>query len=459
MIDDSDRIQSFERLDSFESVLFEVERSLKLGGDPVAQIHVLFREAHNLKSGLALMGFKTCSTLMHDAESSLDAMRSGRLSMSHEMVDAFFEIIDETKRSLSENSDCGKGAEKAREALSFATSIVNTIPRGAYSPIEAEGGLGMDAREPPSQERLKEIPVDKTARLGLNATEYAAAIESINLGYELYVLDKMIDPRLAKADLQSLPIIECIESLGQILARRIFPSGDTDAILSLLFATRLEEEEISLSVFDPCYRTGITVLKANTSIVEERQTASVQEILGADAKPKSRHKKSGVIGSGNYSTLYHSRAQRLPRILLVDDEATSLFILQHYASSYGRVFSATDGPEALSKFSEALAHQPFDAVFLDIMLPSASGHDVLAEMRRLELEAGIDPGSGAKIAMSSALSDYESICESFQKQADAYLMKPFIMENVEAIFSKLGLSRLIPEDNGKTAKDKILGED
>jgi two-component system, chemotaxis family, chemotaxis protein CheY len=68
-------------------------------------------------------------------------------------------------------------------------------------------------------------------------------------------------------------------------------------------------------------------------------------------------------------------------ILIVEDEATSREMLLNILKSEGdhRILTASDGDAAL-KLMEDPRH-PFDVVFLDLMLPSISGLDLLERVR------------------------------------------------------------------------------
>ena len=68
-------------------------------------------------------------------------------------------------------------------------------------------------------------------------------------------------------------------------------------------------------------------------------------------------------------------------ILIVEDEATSREMLVNILKSEGdhRIMTASDGDEALRLMGDP--RHPFDVVFLDLMLPSISGLDLLERVR------------------------------------------------------------------------------
>jgi CheY-like chemotaxis protein len=70
-------------------------------------------------------------------------------------------------------------------------------------------------------------------------------------------------------------------------------------------------------------------------------------------------------------------------ILIVEDEATSREMLLSIIRAEGdhHILTAADGEEALKLMEDP--HNPFDVVFLDLMLPSISGLDLLERVRAM----------------------------------------------------------------------------
>lgn len=113
------------------------------------------------------------------------------------------------------------------------------------------------------------------------------------------------------------------------------------------------------------------------------------------------------------------------RILVVDDDAISKFVLLEYLASVGECDGASDGREALGLFKKALAgKRPYQLVCLDVMMPDMDGQAALSGMRQAESENGIATGSGAKIIMITALFDGQNVVKAVEGKCDAYLVKP-----------------------------------
>lgn len=128
--------------------------------------------------------------------------------------------------------------------------------------------------------------------------------------------------------------------------------------------------------------------------------------------------------------------------LVVEDEFTSRRILQRILSEHGDSDVAVDGSEAQHAFAIALEEgTPYDAVFLDIMLPGMDGQEVLASLRKLEEQHGVGVGAGVKVIMTTSLSDAKNVMQAFRSGCESYLVKPIDREKVVGELVKLGVLR------------------
>jgi DNA-binding response OmpR family regulator len=109
-----------------------------------------------------------------------------------------------------------------------------------------------------------------------------------------------------------------------------------------------------------------------------------------------------------------------PRVLVVDDEPMVREVVSGYLQRDGiAVTQVGDGRSAL----EALAGQPFDLVVLDIMLPMASGLDVLRAVRR---------HSTIPVILLTARGDEADRVAGLEAGADDYVVKPFSSRELAA---------------------------
>jgi CheY-like chemotaxis protein len=103
------------------------------------------------------------------------------------------------------------------------------------------------------------------------------------------------------------------------------------------------------------------------------------------------------------------------RILVVDDNAVNLEIIEEILEGEHEVFMAMNGPDAI-KLAER--HRPH-IVLLDIMLLGIDGYEICRKLRAM-------PGmTGMRIVMVSAKAMPSERARGFDAGADAYVTKPF----------------------------------
>lgn len=128
------------------------------------------------------------------------------------------------------------------------------------------------------------------------------------------------------------------------------------------------------------------------------------------------------------------------RILVVEDEASSRHMLMSFLKKHGECDSTEDGEEAVSRVQTALeANTPYDLICLDIKLPGMDGLAVLQTVRQHEEAAGIMPGDGAQVIMTTAIDDGKRVLQAFNEQCEVYLTKPISKQKLEDQLVKLGL--------------------
>lgn len=102
-----------------------------------------------------------------------------------------------------------------------------------------------------------------------------------------------------------------------------------------------------------------------------------------------------------------------PTILLVEDEPALREGIGRFLRTRGyQVLTADDGQSALAQIQQA------DAIVLDIMLPDMTGLEVLEQLRQT---------SNVPALIVTALGDEATQISSFNRLADDYVTKPFLL--------------------------------
>lgn len=127
------------------------------------------------------------------------------------------------------------------------------------------------------------------------------------------------------------------------------------------------------------------------------------------------------------------------KTLILEDDYASRLILQRILLGYGEVHVAVNGKEALRMFVAAhVEGNPYEVIFLDLMVPEMSGHTVLREIRAYEQQQGIAKEHVVRILMVTALSDRETVVQAVKDGCDAYLVKPLQADQVRQYLVKFG---------------------
>jgi two-component system, chemotaxis family, chemotaxis protein CheY len=129
------------------------------------------------------------------------------------------------------------------------------------------------------------------------------------------------------------------------------------------------------------------------------------------------------------------------RCLIVEDDFGSRRLLQALLREYGAIDVVVDGQEAIEAFRLAWEeNNPYDVVFLDIMMPNVDGQEALRRIRATEGEIGIPERDQVKVVMTTALGDPENVVEAFYKGgANGYVVKPIERQALVSELEKLGL--------------------
>ncbi len=119
----------------------------------------------------------------------------------------------------------------------------------------------------------------------------------------------------------------------------------------------------------------------------------------------------------------------MKKILLVDDEPDFTYFLKTNIEERGnyQVSIADNSKTAVEIFSQ---DKP-DLVFLDIMMPDASGMDILRKLKSHNAD-----NEQTKILMLSAKRDAQSILDAQKYGADDYIMKPVEIDKLLSIMHK-----------------------
>ena len=116
-------------------------------------------------------------------------------------------------------------------------------------------------------------------------------------------------------------------------------------------------------------------------------------------------------------------------VLVVDDEPQVAWVLRFSLEHEGyRTYTASNGIEALEELEK---HHPA-VVVLDLMMPEMDGWAVLKEMQKLPID------ERPRVVIVSALTGPEDKAKATDLGADAFVPKPFDVEELIGVLGALG---------------------
>ncbi len=224
-------LQAIDRLDDLESRVLSFDKARVRGEDWRPSVHALFRETHNLKSFLAMIGHDGASRVMHELETRLDELRSGKLLPDDSWTDAMLKASDAARADISGGSPDGGSAD-----LDEAVSKLRALVRAADEASETK-------------------PAPPALEVGFPLTSAEAALLArCDFSKEkTFILEKLVESGMSEEKIAELPIFSTLGEEGRVIAWRTKDAGNAGSVLSVLFSTETTADDLSFIVFDPFY--------------------------------------------------------------------------------------------------------------------------------------------------------------------------------------------------------------
>ena len=165
-----------------------------------------------------------------------------------------------------------------------------------------------------------------------------------------------------------------------------------------------------------------------------------------------------VISEQSPSTVHHTHGSQKYRVLIVDDDVEIARYIQSELSHYYKFGLCHNGKEGMK---ELLTGEGYDLVVSDVMMPEMDGFTML---RLIKTNINI---SHIPVVMLTSKADVGNRLEGLERGADAFLAKPFDMEELHLTIDNLiqGRQRLKGKFTGaqqqadKVEQPEVKGND
>lgn len=133
-----------------------------------------------------------------------------------------------------------------------------------------------------------------------------------------------------------------------------------------------------------------------------------------------------VKATARSTAFIHTVPEKLPVVLVVDDDKDSLFLLTHILSQY--VCNTVIESEGMKALERIRTIQP-DLILLDIWMPGMSGLEIIQEVRRDNAINSIP------VVAVTALAREQDRSNIMKAGCDQYISKPYQLEEMETLLS------------------------
>lgn len=122
------------------------------------------------------------------------------------------------------------------------------------------------------------------------------------------------------------------------------------------------------------------------------------------------------------------------KILIVEDDESSAFALRLCLPGGVTHHTSYNGRQGWEEFVRAYeAGEPYDLVFLDIMMPEMNGEETLQHIRAYEDERDVSDEDRVKVVIITVLDNAENVYRAHVEGCDDYIQKPVSRERVQRV--------------------------
>jgi two-component system chemotaxis response regulator CheY len=196
-----------------------------------------------------------------------------------------------------------------------------------------------------------------------------------------------------------------------------------------------EEREVeiypSAFVFDGSHVLFCIVhdIRSRTGSYEPHANGRIGTESTASTRPSDGKKGAAIIDKEGEAL----------KVLVVDDDYASRFLLKEVLKRHGHIDMASEGGEAVELVRIAIERrQPYRLICLEIIMAGMDGLEVLGKIRKLESSRKAKP---AKVIMITAKNDFLTVKRAIERQCDHFLMKPIDKELLLNTLLRMGLIR------------------
>lgn len=224
-------------------------------------IQEIFRAAHTIKGSSAMLGYGDMSTVAHAMETALDKLRSNKLEISTELIDALLKGLD-TLKALREtilSEDEGSGLD-----ILAITQHLEKIACGEKTSLA--------------------VVAKKVFNFGSDVIQKVQ--DAHGKGYNAYIVNISLDPATTWAAVRLFQLVTELTQIGEILCcdpgRDKIESGQVGFTLDVVLACSADKANIENTI-----KTVPEIVSINIELYESK-TAAVSPSVKEEAAPQNK---------------------------------------------------------------------------------------------------------------------------------------------------------------------------
>ncbi len=300
---------------------------------------------------------------------------------------------------------------------------------------------------------------------------YSPAIDKLNVWFDRKSIDKVVDNLLSNAfkytyDNGQIEVCVAKTSDGmaelQVIDNGMGIKGDVNKLFD-----RFYQGSTSNSLHIEGTGIGLNLCKMMVEL--HHGTISAANRQDVQGSVFTVHLPLGTYHLSNEEMMTQEETERVSRpksqsnyrVLIVDDDVEIGEYISQELGAYYKISAVTSAREALHYLLTAEPDKQYDLVVSDVMMPEMDGFTML---RMIKTNINI---SHIPVIMLTSKSDVANRLEGLEKGADAFLAKPFDMDELHVIINNLISKNLrlkgkysgVQQQKDKVVETKVKGND
>lgn len=371
-----------EQLEILDSALVQLE------GEPEPDlVQQIFRAAHTLKGASATIGHKKMASLTHAMETVLDAVRTGRLSPSSEVVDALLGGLD-TLRILAE--EVTTRIDSGAETATLEANLLALLNDGGTAPKPLAPVVKKDEHSVPAEVR-------------------PALAHEAQLGRSIFRVTVSIEKACQLPSIRCFQVLQELDEHGTVHLtwpdRATVENGAAEFAIEAILTSSADESEIQAAIQDI---TDIAAVEIRPQSVEQLKATPAPSPAVA-ARPELTVVAAEAAASDKQPVHKASQSvridvERLDGLMnLVGELVIDRTRLQQVREQLSAVIKGANLKELEANFEETTAHlarvtdELQEEIMRSRMLPVRS---VLTRLPRMVRDTAAKCGKKVELVMS-----------------------------------------------------------